>query len=249
MNNKNIFLFLVFFILPFLAQANDSLSPKNFTAPSSSELNSNNSENFNDLKTNHFYLNLDEKDIDSIKKKDDQIREAFDGFSQKEINYKPVIRPLSSMDSISLHPYFTFTILLPQGSVISHVDSSFPMAVLKYENNTILVRPKSDFKVSNLTIIYKLEEKNQVLNILTTFYKKDEEMDKLNLIYSYSSLKKMDDLDVIRAFIKEYKGLPKRKYSYIQINDISYRIVQDDNHGNIFINGKKYRVDNNTIYK
>ncbi|ELU1350211.1 hypothetical protein [Campylobacter helveticus] len=233
-----------------LAQANP-LEPKNFSAPSLQELQQQqgNTENLQDLKTNEFYLNLNPKEIDSIQKKDDEIRKAFDRFSQKEINYKPVIRPIASMDSISLHPYFTFTLLLPQGSVINHIDSSSPMAVLKFENNAVLIRPNADFKVANLTILYKLKDSNHILNILATFYEKNNELDKLNLVYSYSNLEKLDDLEVIQAYIKENKAMPKQKYSYIQINDITYRIVEDEEYGKVFIKGKKYRVDNNTIYK
>ncbi|EAL1630085.1 hypothetical protein F1O51_09040 [Campylobacter coli] len=227
------------------------LEPKNFIAPTQQDIQEKkgNTDNLNDLKANEFYLNLNPEEIDSIQKKDNEIREAFDRFSQKEINYKPVIRPIASMDSITLHPYFTFTLLLPQGSVISHIDSSSPMAVLKYENNAVLIRPNSDFKIANLTILYKLKDVNHILNILATFYEKNNELDKLNLVYSYSNLKKLDDLEVIQAYIKEFKSLPKNKYSYIQINDISYRIVEDSKYGNVFIKGKKYRVDNNTIYK
>ncbi|ECL2591750.1 TPA: hypothetical protein R8E37_001749 [Campylobacter coli] len=227
------------------------LEPKNFIGPTQQDIQEKkgNTDNLNDLKANEFYLNLNPEEIDSIQKKDNEIREAFDRFSQKEINYKPVIRPIASMDSITLHPYFTFTLLLPQGSVISHIDSSSPMAVLKYENNAVLIRPNSDFKIANLTILYKLKDVNHILNILATFYEKNNELDKLNLVYSYSNLKKLDDLEVIQAYIKEFKSLPKNKYSYIQINDISYRIVEDSKYGNVFIKGKKYRVDNNTIYK
>ncbi|ELU1675911.1 hypothetical protein SBP52_001890, partial [Campylobacter coli] len=216
------------------------LEPKNFIAPTQQDIQEKkgNTDNLNDLKANEFYLNLDPEKIDSIQKKDNEIREAFDRFSQKEINYKPVIRPIASMDSITLHPYFTFTLLLPQGSVISHIDSSSPMAVLKYENNAVLIRPNSDFKIANLTILYKLKDVNHILNILATFYEKNNELDKLNLVYSYSNLKKLDDLEVIQAYIKEFKSLPKNKYSYIQINDISYRIVEDSKYGNVFIKGK-----------
>ena len=233
-----------------LTQANP-LEPKNFSAPTLQELQAQqgNTENLQDLKTNEFYLNLNPKEIDSIQKKDDVIREAFDRFSQKEINYKPVIRPIASMDSISLHPYFTFTLLLPKGSIINHIDSSSPMAVLKFENNALLIRPNADFKIANLTILYKLKDTNHILNILATLYERNNELDKLNLVYSYSNLEKLDDLEVIQAYIKENKAMPKQKYSYIQINDISYRIVEDEDYGKVFIAGKKYRVDNNTIYR
>ncbi|EJE0943544.1 hypothetical protein M4P98_001944, partial [Campylobacter upsaliensis] len=164
---KLTFLSLVFSFT--LTQANP-LEPKNFSAPTLQELQAQqgNTENLQDLKTNEFYLNLNPKEIDSIQKKDDAIREAFDRFSQKEINYKPVIRPIASMDSISLHPYFTFTLLLPKGSIINHIDSSSPMAVLKFENNALLIRPNADFKIANLTILYKLKDTNHILNILAT---------------------------------------------------------------------------------
>ncbi|EOX9298849.1 hypothetical protein ACPX04_001471 [Campylobacter upsaliensis] len=245
---KLTFLSLVFSFT--LTQANP-LEPKNFSAPTLQELQAQqgNTENLQDLKTNEFYLNLNPKEIDSIQKKDDAIREAFDRFSQKEINYKPVIRPIASMDSISLHPYFTFTLLLPKGSIINHIDSSSPMAVLKFENNALLIRPNADFKIANLTILYKLKDTNHILNILATLYERNNELDKLNLVYSYSNLEKLDDLEVIQAYIKENKAMPKQKYSYIQINDISYRIVEDEDYGKVFIAGKKYRVDNNTIYR
>lgn len=245
---------LFFLIFGFIIFANaNPLEPKNFIAPSKNELNAQNAngkqEDLNDLKMNEFLLNLEPENIKSVQDKEKQIKEAFDGFSQKEINYKPVIRPISSMDSISLHPYFTFSLLLPAGSIISHIDSSYPMAVLKYENNAIMIRPNADFKVANLTILYKLNEKNHILNILATFYEKNKELDKLNLVYSYENKQKIDDLSVIQAYIKEHNSYPQNQYSYIQIDNISYRIVEDEKYGNIFINDKKYRVDNNTVFK
>lgn len=226
------------------------LEPKNFISKSPQELQQQgSSQDLEDLKANEFLLNLNPKEINAVQKKEAEVKEAFDRFSQKEINYKPVVRPIASMDSISLHPYFTFSVLLPSGSIISHIDSSSPMAVLKFENNAILLRPNADFKISNLTILYSLEGQNQILNLLATFYEKNAESDKLNLIYSYTNTKKLDSLEVINAYIKTHNSLPKEQYSYIQIDDITYRIVEDNTHGNLFINGKKYRVDNNTIYK
>ena len=242
------FIFFALF-LGFSCSFANPLEPQNFIAPTQRELNQNNNQDLSDLRANEFLLNLNPKEINAVQKKEAEVKEAFDRFSQKEINYKPVIRPIASMDSISLHPYFTFSLLLPKGSIIQHIDSSTSMAVLKYENNALLVRPNSDFRIANLTILYKLDNKNQILNILARFYEKNEEFDKLNLVYAYVEDKKLDDLEVIDAYIKENKSLPKQKYSYIQINDVSYRIVEDENLGNIFIQGKKYRVDNNTIYK
>lgn len=249
-NSFKDFRFIFFtLLLGFSCSFANPLEPQNFIAPAQRELNQNNNQDLSDLRANEFLLNLNPKEINAVQKKEAEVKEAFDRFSQKEINYKPVIRPLASMDSISLHPYFTFSLLLPAGSIISHIDSSSPMAVLKFENNALLVRPNADFKIANLTILYKLKEKNHILNILAHFYEKNEELDKLNLVYAYVEDKKLDDLEVINAYIKENKSLPKQKYSYIQINDVSYRIVEDEQYGSVFIAGKKYRVDNSTVYK
>lgn len=234
-----------FFISTFLF-AESPLDPKNFTTPNQQEIAQN--KDIQDLSNNEFYLNLNEKDIKEVQDKNKKIQQAFDKFSQKEINYKPIILPISSFDNIELHPYFTSTILLPQGSVISYVDSSVTMAVLKFENNAILLRPNANFEISNLTILYKLNDKNQILNILANRYEKLNDK-KINLIYSYENIKKQDDLSVINAYIKEFGTYPKNKYSYIQIDGISYRIVEDEKYGNNFVNGKKYRVDNKVIYR
>lgn len=226
------------------------LSPKNFGTITKEELSQERgNNNIQDLKTNNFYLSLDPKEIDLVKQKDKEVKEAFDGFSQKEINYKPVIRPISTMDTITLHPYFSVSLVLPQGAIISHIDSSSEMNVLKYENNIALIRPKSDFEIANFTIIYKLNDTNFILNLLANRYKKDEALDRLNLVYSYSKTKKLSNLEVIQAYVKQNGSYPKNKYSYIKIDDISYRIVEDSKYGDIFVNQKKYRVDYKTIYQ
>lgn len=222
------------------------LDPKNFTAPSQQEIAQ--GKDISDLKNNSFFLDFGENEIKEVQDKEKSIREAFDKFSRKEINYKPMILPLSSFDNIDLHPYFTFTLLLPQGSVISHIDSSSPMAVLKFENNAVLIRPNMDFEVANITILYKLNDKNQILNILANRYEKVSGS-KLNLTYAYENIKKQDDLAVIHAYIKENGAYPSKEYSYIQLDGISYRIVQDNKYGTNFVNGKKYRVDNQTIFR
>lgn len=246
MRNSILLIALFFSLLNLYASP---LDPKNFVTPSENELKQNGTAGKDDLILNNTYLNIKPEEVDKVRKQEEKVREAFDRFSEKEINYKPVIRPIASMDSITLHPYFTFTLLLPPGSIISHIDSSMPMAVLKFENNTVLIRPNTDFKVSNMTILYNLNNTNYVLNLLASFYERDKALDKLNLVYSYRDVPKLDDLEVINAYIRENGSMPQSKYSYIQIDDISYRIVEDEKYGNIFIDNKKYRVDNNTVFK
>lgn len=236
-----------FLLATFAFGANGNpLDPVNFSEPQ--KTGSGNNSNTVDLEQKKFFLNLKPEEIEEVQKREREVQEAFDGFTQKEINYKPVIRPIASMDIISVHPYFSFSLLLPRGSVISHVDSSIPMAVLKYDQNTLMLRPNSDFKISNITVFYKFKDNNYVLNLLTKRYEKGTD-EKLNLVYSYSEHKKLDSLEVMRIYIKENGDFPKDKFSYVNVDGVSYRIVEDDKYGNLFVNGKKYRIDNNTIYK
>ena len=92
------------------AENNSPLAPQHFVPLTKIDI-ANDKTGTMDLKANNFYLNLNKNDIQNIQKKDKEIREIFDGFSDKDINYKPVIRPIASMDSITLHPYFTFSLL------------------------------------------------------------------------------------------------------------------------------------------
>lgn len=222
------------------------LSPENFTQPTIQE--SKQGKDLEDLRKNQFYLDMNTDDVKTLQKRDRELKDALYQFSQKEINYKPVIRPLASMDTIQLHPYFTHTILLPQGSVISYVDSSVEMAVLKFENNMLMLRPKSDFDIANLTIIYKLKDKNQVLNLLAERYSV-EQGEKLNQVITYQDIVKRDPLEVINAYFRENGKLPDKNYNFIKIDGVDYRIVRDDKYGNITVQGKTYRVDNNIIFK
>lgn len=253
------FSFLILILATSLFGAGESgesvspLSPSNFTVPDLTPRQSADGEKseklqLDDLILNNYYLNMTPEEIQSVQKNDKRVKEALYQFSQKEINYKPVIRPIASMDTIMMHPYFTFTLLLPAGSVISYIDSSVEMAVLKHEGNLILIRPKTDFDIANLTIVYKLNDTNRVFSILAERYT-IERGEKLNSIVSYLDIKKRDGLEVINTFYKQNGAFPSQKYSYIKIDDIDYRIVEDAKYGNISINNKFYRVDNNVIHK
>lgn len=235
-------LFNIFLIAAVAAFA-DPLAPRNFIAPNETA-----QQNDADLKQNNFRLGLDPKEIEEVQKKDEQVQDAFNYFTNKEINYQPIIMPISSHDKIFLHHYFTTTILLPSGAIVSYVDTSTQLGVLKHENNTLLLRPNADFKIANITIIYKLNGTNYVMNILASRYEKTSD-EKINLIYSYVDVKKRSDLEIISIYIETNKEYPKNKYSYINIDGITYRIVEDEIAGKAFVNGKKYRVDNNVIYK
>lgn len=230
-----------------IASANP-LQPENFKPLSEVELAQQKKNGANDLEIKKFYLDIDPNEIKDVQKKDREMQETFDRFDDALVNYKPIIRPISTMDQIMAHPYFTTTLLLPKGSEISFVDMSSEMEVLKWDQNTILLRPKKDFTIANLTVIYTLNEKNYVLNVLVKYYERKHTEDRLNLVYSYRNVEKIDDLEVVQIYAKVYGELPKKQYNYVYIDDILYRIIEDEKFGKVMISGKKFRVDTGTIY-
>lgn len=135
------------------------------------------------------------------------------------------------------------TILLPQGSVISSVDISVEPITLKFEQNTILLRVKKDFRIANMTVIYTLEKKNYVANFLIERYQRENTDEKLNLVLSYLNVAKKDDFEIINTYVKLYGKYPQDEYNYIDIDGITYRIIKDPKFGGLHIGKQTYRVD------
>lgn len=234
-----------------LFAANDKdanpLSPQNFRPLNEME-NLNDNGVTNDLKIKKFYLDIDKDEVKEVQKRDKDLKEIFDEFDESIVNYKPFVKPISTVDKITTHPYFTTTILLPAGSVISSVDMSIEPITLKYEQNTILLRVKSDFRIANLTAIYSLDKKNYVANFLIERYDRANTDEKLNLVLDYKNIKRLDDFEVVQIYRDTYHKDPTEKYNYIEIDGIFYRIIREDRRiasedGYIFIQNKPYRID------
>lgn len=230
------------------ADGSDPLAPKTFAAPA--EADQLQGKIPDDLVVKRFYLNMNPGEVKSVIRKDDRNREILDRFDTAKMNHKPVVLPISSIVEASVHPYFSTSFMLPPGSVISYAEASEEAEVLKHDQNILTYRPKKDFSVCNITVVYSLNGKNQLINLLLRrFDEKELKGDQINLIYAFRDIQKLDDLKVIEIYAKEYGYLPKKKFNYIYIDDMLYRIVKDDKYGDIMIAGNKYRVDNGVIHK
>ena len=196
-----------------------------------------------DLAKNNFYLNINPKDIKELQEKDKTIKEHLDKFDGAILNYKPVIRPMMTNDEIQVHPYFSTTVLLPVGAKISYTDISIEPQVIKAEQNTILFRMKKDFEVGNLTVLYKIGEENYVLNIMLKRYDRSLTDEKLSLVYSYQKLNVKSDLEVMSEYVRTYGKYPTEKVSYVWLDGITYRLIEDKNNGTLMFKDKKYLVD------
>lgn len=239
----------IFLAISFVFGADDNfVPPSTFTSPSPQEQAQNQGQPPMDLRIKKFFLNISPKQAHEVIKKDKDMKELLDRFDDVIINSKPELRPIASQDSIMVHPYFTTTILLPTGSEISYVDSSADFEVLKFDQNSIMYRPKKDFEVANLSILYSLNNQNRVLNLIVRRYEKNKD-NQLNLVYSYRDIPKLSPMQVMATYFMENGKYPDSKYEYIYIDGIYYRIVEDEKYGTINIKGKKYRVDNQKVYQ
>ncbi|MBR8466481.1 hypothetical protein KDE13_09055 [Campylobacter sp. faydin G-140] len=236
-------------IIPLVLMANlafsadiNPLAPQNFRPLTEQEiLNSNAGQN--DLKIKEFYLNTDEKQLKELQDRDTELKYLFDEFDEALLNYKPINKPISTVERLQTHAYFTTTILLPSGSVISSVDISVEPITIKYEQNTILLRVKKDFKIANLTVIYSLKEKNYVANFIVEKYDRSKTDEKLNLVYNFENVSRRDDFEVMNLYVKTYGKYPKEEYSYIEIDGMTYRIIKDNKFGTVSVGNVKYRID------
>jgi len=231
------------------SDSNSPLKPSNFTLPDTEVKRSKKAKKNKDLEVNKFYLNMNSNKLKQVQNKDKRNKHVLDKFDNITINQKPVIKSISSQDTISVHPYFTTTILLPKGSVISFARGKMFDEIL-HDQNMLTIDVKNNFDRGNLVIVYSEKEQNKILNLMVKrFDKREIKREVLNTVYSYRNFEPLSDMDVIQAYIKEYKKYPNDKFNYLYVADVVYRIVKDNDYGNVFINGNKYRVDNGIVYK
>lgn len=228
------------------ATSSSPLQPENFTIP---ETNNKSKNSTDDLKINEFYLNIDPKSLKEVQGKHKENKHLLDSFDSVSVNQKPVIKSISSTDTIAMHPYFTTTILLPKGSVISYASGKMFNSI-KHAQNMLTVDIANDFDRGNLVIVYSQKEQNKILNILVKKFDKNEiKSEVLNTVYSYVEVLELSNIEILQAFVKEYGRYPEKKHEYLYAGDMVYRIVTDDKYGDVFVKGKKYRIDREIIQK
>lgn len=250
---KNILIFCLCFSSIILARnvevSNSPLKPSNFNLPEDKQIRGRSNEKIDDLNINKFYLNIDSQKVKEVQTKDKSNKHLLDKFDNITINQKPVVKSITSQDAISIHPYFTTTILLPKGSIISFARGKRFEKIL-FDQNMLTVDVDNSFDRGNLVIVYSEKNQNKILNLMVKRFDKSEiKKEVLNTVYSYKNYKPLTDVEVIQAYIKEYNSFPMKKFNYLYVADVVYRIVLDNEYGNVFVNGNKYRVDNGLVHK
>lgn len=229
----------------------------------SSELKTKNYQNANAYVDN-FKININPDSVyqgfNALKKYRSLMNQTFN----PKILLKPLIKPLSNLDVLYIHPRFITNIILPETLKIISVYSSEKMNFLQFSNNLLMIKPLSNDGVGNLILTaYDMKQKkNKVFNfIIKPFFPKNVKFDEtygyyvapdgafLSLTVKYVDNINLTPIQVLNKLIFLYgkekfnKIFSKNENLYaITINHIPVYIQRDDKQGNIYAFGKKFIV-------
>lgn len=217
----------------------------------SNGLNTDSSSGKSDLNLNKAYLELfyEKENIRDVRKKSDEIDRELEGTADFSESLKPLEKTLQTVDKIYLHPKRSVSIILPSGTLITHITPTFDTKFIEYDESkpsnifTILSMPA--FVSGDLTIYYTINAKNFIMKLICEKYLQGKDTTQTyHAVISYKQMKDVVPFDVMEAYKKEYGDYPKRQYSFIEINGIAYKIIEDAIYGTLTTpTGKKYRIE------
>lgn len=188
--------------------------------------------------------------IDSYIKSTDDVNKHFLEIQKINESTVPLVKPLRTIDNVYIHPSKSTTILLPPGSKIESAFSTLGYVDLHIQSglNMIDLTAKDQFVSDSAIIVFNLNGKNFIMKLLLSKYEQlSNHRNQFYSIISYYQPKKQSDIDVLMAYKKEYGNYPKKKYSFINLDGITYKITRDNKYGNIKIENLKYRIETRIV--
>lgn len=256
---KKIILLIIMFITAF------GYNNTNFPA---SELKNENFQN-KSAYVDQFKINLNAKSVYQGFNAFKRYRSLMNLTFNPHILFKPLIKPLSSIDIIYIHPRFISTILFPETIKIISAYTSEKMNFLQYSDNLLMIKPTADDGIGNLIITAydKKNRKNKLFNfIIKPFFPKNIMLDTAYGYYTAPNgaflsltVKYVENINLtpIKALNKIINLLGSKKFNRIFskngsifaviINHIPVYIKRDDKQGNIYAFKKKFIVKIGTL--
>lgn len=204
-----------------------------------------------DLALNQEYLKLFDKKnkLRDLRDKTIQIESELDGTAELSESLVPLVKRLSTIDVIYVHPRRSLTILLPSSAKITYIKPTFGARILEYDrdnpSNVFILQVDKEFTSGNMDVFFVVGDEKKLLKLRVETYRQRPD-DKTQMLYSvidYREPAQIQDIDVLAAFKKEFGFYPKEKISFINMNGVVYKIIEDNNYGSILSpSGKKYRL-------
>jgi len=207
---------------------------------------------------------------DIIRKKMNDRKRILQGDYDISVLMRPSKRLFKSIDHIFLTTNYISQIVMPKEMKITDAVASFPTTLFDFSENELRLRPKKDFASGNIILHVSDGVKNYTVNLLAENYlqKKCEYIkgvlycenvrtkttppkykyanESVSLIYQYSKIKPLSDIEAIHLYKTLYgKDLNiKRNGDFVAFDykGISYFIYRNDKFGNVFYKGKRYIV-------
>ena len=216
------------------------------------------------IKRVRFELNSDslEEFYDLIRNKIQKRQKILKNTWSVSVLMKPDKRYFKNVDHLYLTTAYITQIIFPQNMKITNAVASFATTFFDFSSNELRIRPSKDFVDGNIVVHLSDGNKNYTINILTDNYiqknckiensrlsckkKYSGAYENVAVIYSYSLKQPISDLEIIKLYEKLYKTRLniKKDGDFVSFvyKDVTYYIYRDDTFGNVFYNGKKYRI-------
>lgn len=206
-----------------------------------------------DLNLNKAYLDLfyNKARIRDVRAKSDAIDKELEGTADLAESFKPLEKSITTVDKLFLHPMRSATVILPEGAKITYLSPTFNAKFIEYDKdnqkNLFNILPMPAFTSGDITIYYTIGDKNFILKLVCEKYLQLENSSKMYYgVVVYKDYKALSAFDVMEAYRKEYSRYPLEHYSFITIESVVYKIIQDDKYGVLTApNGKRYRIETN----
>lgn len=188
-----------------------------------------------------------------------------------KLSMKPLIRAVTAIDKIYVHPLYQTRIHVPQGTVITECTSSVALASAPEKSyNMCSIQPNLNFLGGNLNIIYKDirsgEEDMYSMSIYLEPYPLTARDEQLHTIIYYVKPELLDDSDVLKKYYEAIGAYPTEKISYFNYKHTRYSIelvsikdgseikkIKDSSKGTIsmVLSGKTYtyKIERGEVYE
>lgn len=204
-----------------------------------------------DLNLNKAYLDLFymKDDVRRIRGKSEVIDKELDGTGFFSESFKPLEKIVQTVDKIYLHPKRSVTVMLPAGSEITHLTPTFSAKFIEYDetrpSNIFTVLSMPSFVSGDVTVYYSIRGKSYIMKLICEKYAQtNDTTQSYYSVIAYKEAPVYEPFDVMEAYKKEYGSYPIRKYSFITLNGMVFKIIEDRDYGSLSVpNGKKYRVE------
>jgi len=214
--------------------------------------------------TNDYELNINSLTAKKVFNRIHRYKAIMNNTYDLKLLLKPLVKPLSNIDTIYLHPNFITTIIFPKSFIIQSADAGIPLTKFSFSQNLLKIMPKRGDDIGNMVVTcYDLAtHTNKVFNfILKPYVLRNLKIDNDYGMYAtdegsffsftikYVEKVKVNPIKILEKYVdvfglKHFNKVFSKNGSYdaLLIDNVPVYIIRDDIQGNIYYFNKKFRI-------